>query len=87
MIVGTISSFADAPFIPFAGITVDGVSRLASTLDICSGQRLRLFAIDIGGRQGFETADYAFLQLHRNGDLFPSFACGKRFPRGRWMLQ
>jgi hypothetical protein len=68
-----IGSLADTPFIPFTGITGNDLSRPAvesgnssgiPTLNIGSGQRLRLLADGITGRQGFETADYAFVKQH-----------------------
>ena len=66
---GIIGGLADAPFIPFPGITGNDISRLAMesgnparvpTLHIRSGKRLRLLANGIAGRQSLETADYAF---------------------------
>jgi hypothetical protein len=79
---GIIGRLADAPLIPLPGITGNDVSRPAvesdnpagiPTLDIGSGQRLRLLANGIAGRQGFETTNYAFLQQHRNAEGISKF--------------
>jgi hypothetical protein len=84
-----IRGLADAPFIPFAGITGNNFSRLAvesrdssgvPLLDIGPGQHFCLLTYGITGCQSLETADYAFLKPHRDGEVFQVSHAGGGLP-------